>query len=204
MGAMPKFADDSAYDVARLALSIKAWGRELGFQGVGIAGTDLASAESHLAAWLERGWHGDMDYMARHGTRRSRPAELLPGTLRVIACRMNYASQLGEGWDELADDKQAYIARYARGRDYHKVLRGRLQQLADRIRAEVGDFGYRVFTDSAPVMEVELAANAGIGWRGKHTLLLSREAGSYFFLGEIYTDIACVGQTSMHLAQVPQ
>ena len=186
---MLKFDDRSDYDVASLALSIKAWGRELGFQSVGIADTDLSGAETHLAAWLERGWHGDMDYMARHGARRSRPAELVPGTLRVIACRMNYASQLGEGWDELADDRRAYIARYARGRDYHKVLRSRLQQLADRISNEVGEFGYRVFTDSAPVMEVELAAKAGLGWRGKHTLLLSREAGSYFFLGEIYTDL---------------
>ena len=179
----------SGYDAGSLALTIKAWGRELGFQAVGIAGTDLSSAETHLAAWLERGWHGDMEYMARHGTRRSRPGELVPGTLRVIACRMNYAAQLGDGWAELANDKRAYIARYARGRDYHRVLRGRLQKLADRIAEETGEFGYRVFTDSAPVMEVELAARAGIGWRGKHTLLLSREAGSYFFLGEIYTDL---------------
>jgi epoxyqueuosine reductase len=176
-------------DFASLALSIKSWGREAGFQGVGIAGTDLSNAEPHLAAWLERGWHGEMDYMARHGTRRSRPAELIPGTVRVIACRMNYLTDSGDGWRELADDQHAYVARYARGRDYHKVLRSRLQQLADRIEAEVGEFGYRVFTDSAPVMEVELAQNAGLGWRGKHTLLLSREAGSYFFLGEIYTDL---------------
>ncbi len=180
---------NSGYDVASLALSIKAWGRELGFQSVGVADTDLSLAEAQLAAWLERGWHGEMDYMARHGTRRSRPADLIPGTLRVIACRMNYAAQTGDGWAQLADDTQAYIARYARGRDYHRVLRTRLQQLADRIAGEVGEFGHRVFTDSAPVMEVELAAKAGLGWRGKHTLLLSREAGSYFFLGEIYTDL---------------
>ncbi len=179
----------SGYDVASLALSIKAWGRGFGFQSVGIADTDLSGAETHLAAWLERGWHGEMDYMARHGTRRSRPGELMPGTLRVIACRMNYASHLGDGWAELADDKRAYIARYARGRDYHKVLRSRLQKLSARIADEVGEFGHRVFTDSAPVMEVELASKAGLGWRGKHTLLLSREAGSYFFLGEIYTDL---------------
>ncbi len=182
---MPK----TGYDVASLALSIKAWGRELGFQSVGIADTDLSSAEPRLAEWLERGWHGDMDYMARHGERRSRPADLIPGTVRVIACRMNYLPQDGDGWAELADQKHAYIAKYARGRDYHKVLRGRLQQLADRVGHEVGEFGYRVFTDSAPVMEVELAAKAGLGWRGKHTLLLSRDAGSYFFLGEIYTDL---------------
>src|SRR5476649_614042 len=179
----------SAYDVASLALSIKAWGRELGFQEVGITGTDLASAETRLADWLARGWHGEMDYMARHGTRRSRPADLVPGTLRVIACRMNYAAQPDDGWAELADGQRAYVVKYARGRDYHKVLRARLQKLADRVAAEVGEFGYRVFTDSAPVMEVELAANAGLGWRGKHTLLLTREAGSYFFLGEIYTDL---------------
>ena len=180
---------ESGYDYASLALSIKAWGRELGFQAVGIADTDLAAAESHLASWLERGWHGEMDYMAHHGVRRSRPGELVPGTLRVIACRMNYVAEIGDGWPEITNDGRAYIARYARGRDYHKVLRTRLQKLADRISAEVGEFGHRVFTDSAPVMEVELASKAGLGWRGKHTLLLSREAGSYFFLGEIYTDL---------------
>src|SRR3954467_4936513 len=158
---MPK----TGYDVASLALSIKAWGRELGFQSVGIADTDLSSAEPRLAAWLERGWHGDMDYMARHGERRSRPAALIPGPVRVIACRMNYLPLDGDGWAELADHQHAYIARYARGRDYHKVLRGRLQQLADRVGHEVGEFGYRVFTDSAPVMEVELATKAGLGWR---------------------------------------
>jgi epoxyqueuosine reductase len=130
-----------------------------------------------------------MDYMARHGTRRSRPDELIPGTVRVIACRMNYVPQLNDEWSKLADDRRGYVARYARGRDYHKVLRSRLQALAQRVEAEVGEFGYRVFTDSAPVMEVELAAKAGLGWRGKHTLLLSREAGSYFFLGEIFTDL---------------
>ena len=180
---------ESGYDYASLALSIKAWGRELGFQAVGVADTDLSAAEAHLASWLERGWHGEMDYMARHGERRSRPGELVPGTLRVIACRMNYVAEVGEGWPEISDDGRAYIARYARGRDYHKVLRTRLQKLADRIAGEVGEFGHRVFTDSAPVMEVELASKAGLGWRGKHTLLLSREAGSYFFLGEIYTDL---------------
>ena len=180
---------ESGYDYASLALSIKAWGRELGFQAVGVADTDLSAAEAHLASWLERGWHGEMDYMARHGERRSRPGELVPGTLRVIACRMNYVAEVGEGWPEISDDGRAYIARYARGRDYHKVLRTRLQRLADRIAGEVGEFGHRVFTDSAPVMEVELASKAGLGWRGKHTLLLSREAGSYFFLGEIYTDL---------------
>jgi epoxyqueuosine reductase len=161
---------------------------ELGFQAIGIADADLSSAEPRLLEWLGRGWHGEMEYMARHGALRSRPAELKPGTLRVISCRMDYLNDSAQG--VLDDPGKANIARYARGRDYHKVLRDRLQKLCDRIAAEVGEFGYRVFTDSAPVMEVELATRAGIGWRGKHTLLLSRDAGSWFFLGEIYTDLA--------------
>jgi epoxyqueuosine reductase len=132
------------------------------------------------------GWHGEMDYMARHGTARSRPDELVPGTLRVISCRMDYAASLEDEWPALQDGARAYVARYARGRDYHKLVRDRLQKVCDRIEAEIGAFGHRVFSDSAPVMEVELAAQAGIGWRGKHTLLLSRDAGSWFFLGEIY------------------
>ena len=170
-----------------LSSSIKQWGRELGFQGVGIADADLSAAEPRLLEWLAQGWHGEMEYMARHGALRARPAELRPGTLRVISCRMNYLSDSPQELQE--DPEKANIARYARGRDYHRVLRDRLQKLCDRIAQEVGEFGYRVFTDSAPVMEVELAARAGIGWRGKHTLLLSREAGSWFFLGEIYCDI---------------
>ena len=173
-------------DYAALAARIKLWGAELGFQAVGIADTDLAAAENRLGEWLGKGWHGEMDYMARHGALRARPAELVPGTLRVIACRMDY---LKEGEDASADSGTACIARYARGRDYHKVLRSRLQKLCDRIEGEAGAFGYRVFADSAPVMEVELAAKAGIGWRGKHNLILSREAGSWFFLGEIYTSL---------------
>ena len=139
--------------------------------------------------WLGRGWHGEMDYMGRHGALRARPAELLPGTLRVISCRMDYASELRDEATVVADGERAYIARYARGRDYHKVLRMRLQKLCERIEAEHGPFVHRVFSDSAPVMEVELAKGAGIGWRGKHTLLLSRESGSYFFLGEILTSL---------------
>ena len=170
-----------------LSSSIKQWGRELGFQAVGIADADLSAAEPRLLEWLAQGWHGEMEYMARHGALRARPAELKPGTLRVISCRMNY---LNDSPQELQEDPEtANIARYARGRDYHKVLRDRLQKLCDRIAQEVGELGYRVFTDSAPVMEVELASRAGIGWRGKHTLLLSRDAGSWFFLGEIYCDI---------------
>jgi len=152
-----------------------------------VAEADLSAAEPRLLEWLSRGWHGEMEYMARHGALRARPAELRPGTLRVISCRMNYARDVAEGISENA--QMAYIARYARGRDYHKVMRDRLQKLCDRITAGAGNFGYRAFTDSAPVMEVELARMAGLGWRGKHTLLLSRDAGSWFFLGEIYCDL---------------
>jgi epoxyqueuosine reductase len=174
-------------DYADLAQRIKAWAAELGFQGAGIAEADLSAAEPRLLEWLGKGWHGEMEYMARHGALRARPAELKPGTLRVISCRMNYAADVAEGIS--AEGDMAYVARYARGRDYHKVLRDRLQKLCDRIAAQAGPFGYRAFTDSAPVMEVELARQAGIGWRGKHTLLLSRDAGSWFFLGEILCDL---------------
>lgn len=182
-------------NLATLALAIKAWARELGFAEVGIADVDLGPVEAGLQAWLDAGHHGDMDYMATHGMKRARPAELVPGTVRVISARMNYlprnATADWRGGEEgrAADARAAAISLYARGRDYHKVLRARLQQLAERIRGEIGEFGYRVFTDSAPVMEVALAEKAGIGWRGKHTLLLNREAGSMFFLGELYTDL---------------
>ena len=175
--------------MASLAARIKRWGAELGFQAVGIADVDLSAAEGRLAQWLGMGWHGEMDYMARHGALRARPGELLPGAARVISCRMDYVvDRPGTPGEELADSARAYVARYARGRDYHKTLRGRLQKLAARIEAEHGPFRYRVLTDSAPAMEVELAARAGIGWRGKHTLLLDRQ-GSWFFLGEIYCDL---------------
>ena len=178
------------FDGARLAAAIAQWARELGFQQVGIADTELSAAEAHLMRWLAAGRHGEMAYMARHGTARTRPAELVPGTIRVITARMNYWPAEGAAPGAvLRDSDRAYIARYALGRDYHKVLRARLQQLVDRIRDDVGAFGHRVFTDSAPVLEVALAAKAGLGWRGKHTLLLTREMGSYFFLGEIYTDL---------------
>lgn len=173
-------------DGAALAAKIKQWGRALGFQAVGIADCDLSAAEPRLLEWLARGWHGEMEYMARHGVRRARPAELVPGTLRVISCRMDYLARV----EQAGGPERALIARYARGRDYHKLLRGRLQKLCEQIAAQVGDFGHRVFCDSAPVLEVALAAKAGLGWRGKHTLLLSREAGSWFFLGEIYTSLA--------------
>jgi epoxyqueuosine reductase len=181
---------DGSLDTAALAAAIKTWGRDLGFQRLGVAGTDLGEAEARLLAWLARGRHGEMDYMARHGLARSRPAELVPGTVRVISARMNYLPA-GAAASEavLADPERAFVSRYALGRDYHKVVRGRLEKLARRIEAAAGRFGYRVFADSAPVMEVALAAAAGLGWRGKHTLLLSRDAGSWFFLGEIYTDL---------------
>ncbi len=175
--------------MAALAQRIKQWGAELGFQGLGIADVDLSAAEGRLAEWLGLGWHGEMDYMARHAALRAQPTQLLPGTVRVISCRMDYLADMPRSVeDELAKPSQAYLARYARGRDYHKVMRSRLQKLCERIEAEVGPFGHRAFADSAPVMEVELAVRAGIGWRGKHTLLLDRE-GSWFFLGEIYCDL---------------
>lgn len=174
---------------AELAARIKAWGHELGFNAIGITDGNLRTAETGLLDWLAQGFHGAMDYMAKHGLARARPAELVPGTQRVITARMNYLPQTADAIDTLADGSRAFVSRYALGRDYHKLLRARLQKLARRIEAEIGPFGYRVFTDSAPVLEVELAARSGLGWRGKHTLLLSREAGSYFFLGEIYTDL---------------
>ncbi|HZP94668.1 MAG TPA: tRNA epoxyqueuosine(34) reductase QueG [Burkholderiales bacterium] len=179
-----------AVDLTALAARIRDWGAELGFDEVRITDTVLGAAESRLMDWLASGWHGEMEYMAAHGAKRARPAELVPGTVRVICARMNYLPpEARDAEDVLADPESAYVARYALGRDYHKVLRRRLQKLADRIGEAVGEFACRVFTDSAPVMEVELAVRAGLGWRGKHTLLLDRKAGSWFFLGEIYTDL---------------
>ena len=166
---------------------VRRWGRELGFDAVAIAGTELEAEEARLMEWLGRGWHGEMDYMARHGARRARPAELVPGTLSIITARLNYTpADARDAEAVLADPERAFVSRYALGRDYHKVLRAKLQQLADRMTAELGPFHYRVFTDSAPVMEVSLAQRSGLGWRGKHTLLLSRDAGSLFFLGELF------------------
>ena len=173
-----------------LAQSIKTWGTALGFHQVGIADIDLSSQEQHFQAWLNKGFHGAMDYMAKHGEKRTRPAQLVPGTVRVISVRMNYfPPNAQDAVATLHDPQQAYISRYALGRDYHKVIRKKLQQLATQIQAQVAEFDYRVFTDSAPVLEVALAEKAGLGWRGKHTLLLSRDAGSWFFLGEIYTNL---------------
>ena len=180
----------ASFDPAALKERMRAWAAELGFGQMGVTDIDLGAAETRLLDWLARGYSGDMDYLARHGTRRSRPAELVPGTLRVISVRLDYLpAQAEQGDTVLNDGKRAYVARYALGRDYHKVLRHRLQRLAKRVEQEIGEFHYRVFTDSAPVMEVELAVKAGLGWRGKHTLLLRRDAGSWFFLGEIYTDL---------------
>jgi epoxyqueuosine reductase len=177
-------------DYSALAIAIKRWGEELGFQQIGISATGLDSDETHLVNWLAAGRHGEMDYMQRHGSKRARPAELHAGTLRVISARMDYdPPQARDAWEVLEDSSLAYISRYALGRDYHKLLRARLQKLADRIAAEIGPFGYRAFVDSAPVLEKALARNAGLGWIGKHTNLINREAGSWFFLGELYTDL---------------
>jgi epoxyqueuosine reductase len=173
-----------------LKTDIAHWGRELGFQQIGVSDTDLAAAESRLETWLNAGQHGTMDYMRRHGTRRSRPAELVPGTLRVISARMDYLpAEAVDPRDRLDDGSCAYVSRYALGRDYHKILRRRLQALATRIEERTGSSGYRVFVDSAPVLEKPLAEKAGLGWIGKHTNLINRGAGSWFFLGELYTDL---------------
>lgn len=177
-------------DLEQLARRIRAWARELGFQQIGITDTDLSDAEGRLRAWLAEGRHGEMQYMAAHGTRRSRPAELRPGTVRVISARMNYLPPAADAQAVLDDPARGYVSRYALGRDYHKVVRARLRSLARRIEHEIGPFGYRVYSDSAPVLEKPLAQKAGLGWIGKHTNLLARDAGSWFFLGEIYTDLA--------------
>ncbi|MDB5893600.1 MAG: tRNA epoxyqueuosine(34) reductase QueG [Rhodoferax sp.] len=175
---------------------IRIWARELGFSQIGVAPVDLSSAEAGLSAWLAEGFHGDMAYMANHGLRRARPAELVPGTVSVITARMDYlprdtpADWQAHEFARLARPGEGIVSVYARGRDYHKVLRSRLQKLSERIAGEIGPLGFRVFTDSAPVLEAELASRSGQGWRGKHTLVLSRDAGSMFFLGEIYVDLA--------------
>jgi epoxyqueuosine reductase len=182
--------ESAGIDLAALKQSVAGWARELGFERVGVSGIDVDAAQARLLEWLGRGYHGEMDYLERQAALRGRPDALVPGTLRVLSLRMNYfPADARDAQAVLADTSLAYVSRYALGRDYHKVLRQRLQKLAARIEAQVGAFRYRVFTDSAPVMEVELAAQAGLGWRGKHTLLLDRGAGSWFFLGEIYTDL---------------
>ena len=174
---------------------MRQWAADLGFSQIGVADVDLSSAEAPLMDWLARGFHGEMHYMASHGRKRARPAELVPGTVRVITARMDYLPQsLPDGWQavawqRMATPSAAVVSLYAHGRDYHKVLRNRLQKLAERLAEAIGPFGHRVFTDSAPVLEVELASRSGLGWRGKHSLLLSRQGGSTFFLGEIYVDV---------------
>jgi epoxyqueuosine reductase len=180
----------------RLLEQLRQWADGLGFSQIGVADVDLSSAEPGLQRWLDNGFHGSMDYMALHGLKRARPAELVPGTVRVVTARMDYLPRdtppgwRAIEWQRLDDPSRATVSLYARGRDYHKVLRSRLQKLADRLADEVGPFGHRVFTDSAPVLEVELASRSGLGWRGKHTLVLDREGGSMVFLGEIFVDFA--------------
>ena len=177
-------------DYPRLAADIKSWGMDLGFQQVGISATELGADETHLLNWLAAGRHGAMDYMERHGVMRSRPAQLHAGTLRVISVRMDYDPPAArDSWQVLEDGTRGFVSRYALGRDYHKLMRTRLQKLADRIARQIGPFGYRAFVDSAPVLEKALARNAGLGWIGKHTSLINRRAGSWFFLGELYTDL---------------
>ena len=186
----------SALDGDAVLAQLRGWATAIGFSQIGVAGVDLAHAEPGLLQWLNNGFHGSMAYMAVHGLKRARPAELVPGTLRVITARMDYLpANTAPGWQavewaRLEDPAQATLSLYARGRDYHKVMRSRLQQLADRLAQHVGPFGHRVFTDSAPLLEVELAAASGTGWRGKHTLALDRNGGSMFFLGEICIDFA--------------
>ena len=180
----------SAVDFSSLLSEMREWAAALGFQQLGVAGIELGADETHLLNWLRQGRHGEMDYMASHGSKRSRPQELVPGTLRVVSVRMDYLPAAARpGFDVLAEPQRAYVARYALGRDYHKLMRTRLQKLANRIAERVGPFGYRAFVDSAPVLERALARDAGLGWIGKHTCLINRDAGSWFFLGELYTDL---------------
>lgn len=176
-------------DLHQLAQHIKQWGQSLGFQQVGICDTDLSLEEPKLQAWLDKQYHGEMEWMARHGMLRARPHELLPGTLRVISVRMNYLPAKAAFASTLQNPQLGYVSRYALGRDYHKLLRQRLKKLGDQIQAYCGELNFRPFVDSAPVMERALAAKAGIGWVGKHSLILNREAGSWFFLGELLIDL---------------
>lgn len=176
-------------DMVKLASDIKRWGQELGFQELAITDVDLSAYEPHLRNWIASDYHGEMHYMASNHELRSQPDRLLPGTTRVICARMDYARQTDNSLAPLQQQQTAYIARYARGRDYHKLVRKRLQRLATRIEAEVGNFGYRAFVDSAPVLERALAEKAGLGWIGKNTMLINKQAGSWFFLGELFTDL---------------
>ncbi|MEH2922548.1 tRNA epoxyqueuosine(34) reductase QueG [Samsonia erythrinae] len=177
------------YDLNELAQHIKQWGKALGFQQVGICDTDLSAEEPRLQAWLDKQYHGEMEWMARHGMLRARPHELLPGTLRVISVRMNYLPAKAAFASTLKNPQLGYVSRYALGRDYHKLLRQRLKKLGDQIQAYCGDLNFRPFVDSAPIIERPLAAKAGLGWVGKHSLILNRESGSWFFLGELLIDL---------------
>ncbi|MEB5972958.1 tRNA epoxyqueuosine(34) reductase QueG [Pantoea dispersa] len=176
-------------DLQQLAQQIKQWGRDLGFQQVGICDTDLSAEEPKLQQWLEKQYHGEMDWMARHGMMRARPHELLPGTLRVISVRMNYLPAKAAFASTLKNPQLGYVSRYALGRDYHKVLRNRLKKLGEKIQAHCGELNFRPFVDSAPILERPIAVKAGLGWTGKHSLVLNREAGSWFFLGELLIDL---------------
>lgn len=176
-------------DLHQLAQQIKQWGKDLGFQQVGITDTDLSAEEPRLQAWLDKQYHGEMEWMARHGMMRARPHELLPGTLRVISVRMNYLPAKAAFASTLKNPQLGYVSRYALGRDYHKVLRNRLKKLGEMIQEKCGELNFRPFVDSAPVLERPLAAKAGLGWTGKHSLILNREAGSWFFLGELLIDL---------------
>ncbi len=172
-----------------LAHRLKALALQAGFQRCGISDIDLREDEAHLRDWLAQGLYGSMEWMARHGDKRSRPQELVPGTIRVLSVGLDYGRDADAAWENLRDGERAYVARYALGRDYHKLMRQRLQRLADLVAAEIGPFGFRVFVDSAPVLERALARNAGLGWIGKHTCLVDKDGGSWFFLGEIYLDL---------------
>lgn len=176
-------------DLYQLAQQIKQWGKDLGFQQVGITDTDLSAEEPRLQAWLDKQYHGEMEWMARHGMMRARPHELLPGTLRVISVRMNYLPAKAAFASTLKNPQLGYVSRYALGRDYHKVLRNRLKKLGEMIQEKCGELNFRPFVDSAPLLERPLAAKAGLGWTGKHSLILNREAGSWFFLGELLIDL---------------
>jgi len=176
-------------DLVQLSENIKLWGKALGFQKVGITDIDLTDNEAGLQQWLDNNYHGEMDYMEKHGMKRARPDELLPGTVRVISARMDYLPEDAQFADNLKNNEDAYISRYALGRDYHKVLRKKLKQLGQKIEQEVGQLGYRPFVDSAPILERPLAEKAGLGWTGKHSLLLDEDAGSWFFIGELLIDL---------------
>jgi epoxyqueuosine reductase len=188
----PPAADSTPPDpasLARLGRRVRELVQQAGFQRCGVSGVELGEDEAHLRSWLAQGLYGSMDWMARHGDLRSRPAELLPGTVRVLSVGLDYGQDPRAAWQTLEQGERAYVARYALGRDYHKLMRNRLQRLALRLQEEIGPFGFRVFVDSAPVLERALARNAGLGWIGKHTCLIDRQGGSWFFLGEIYLDL---------------